>query len=479
MARTSVKRVPSLPTAPCSLGTRHAGRVRRPPVHGQADESTLLNLAGVCFGMIRQHTNIHVGPLPLSERTPYHHVYHPSTCTQPVEIYLGILSWVMATARTFVGSPLVSRAKDVHEMFISGSLTLVNPLPAPTLRSAAQNAWLSLRFDVPELEVSAVSGQDNRAYMHYQTPKTSDEANAWPERTAMFEHGKESLDSESLRENILLKKGENNDPAFLLVYSKLTGDEVVTDFHVMLNLDHQITDGIGARILLGKYLSLLVSSLLKTRVFSSDDWKHSGENLSPPWISILNQDQVTSGPEYGETVAWNKKVLLERMKTNPGLPLLPNPKTPSVQKTKHITLSSSTTTLLLQRIKTDISPTSNITHFAHASLVLALLRSQPPSTYTTVPETFYSSCWLNGRRYLNHQRLEKNYVPICMSFSPIIFHDLQNLVLEKNAGKEEVKRKLVESTRIASGGYEKLKARKSVLPEFVALAEDLGRKMLL
>ena len=60
-----------------------------------------------------------------------------------------------------------------------------------------------------------------------------------------------------------------------------------------------------------------------------------------------------------------------------------------------------------------------------------------------------------------------------------MFEDLGDLVLEQNASKEEVKRLLGKACGVASEEYRKIRERRSILPECVALFERLGRNMWL
>jgi hypothetical protein len=126
---------------------------------------------------------------------------------------------------------------------------------------------------------------------------------------------------------------------------------------------------------------------------------------------------------------------------------------------------------------------TNITHLAHAAMVLAMLRIREAigETLDHGKSTLYSPCWINGRRYLRQAPSDppptKSYIPICQSFAPIIFPDLRALILPSLATETEIKNKLIEACRISTNQYSILKNRKSVMPETVALMEDIGRQM--
>ena len=206
----------------------------------------------------------------------------------------------------------IPRPKELHEMFIGGTISLEHPLPNCTLKSAARNAWRSLRFEIPEL-VAKGQFQDGKPFMQYETPKDEDEVNKWINRTAFFDQELNDLSFEGQREKLLMRKQAFGlDTASLLLYSELDTD-FVSRFHLMLNMDHEVTDGIGIRILFGKYLSLLAKFLSGSPEVGEIKWAESSRNLSPPWISIMDEEQVTHGPEYEEMVQMNKTLLLENM----------------------------------------------------------------------------------------------------------------------------------------------------------------------
>lgn len=322
--------------------------------------------------------------------------------------------------------------------------------------------------------------------MQYHTPSLQ-AAEEWISRTYSCSSTTSKQDFQELRQTLLAaKQGHDEDNAFLLSCAGLDEDEhgnkveLVKHAQIMMCVDHQVADGIGVYILLGKYLTLLASELGRRPGGAEMEmrWEESWKNLSPPWILRMNDEQVFSGKEYEEIAERNRDVILNKSKQNPGLPLLSpiHPNLPSTQETHFMTFTTSQTTALLHAIKNIISPTSNITHLGHAAMVLALLRFLPQNSQPTSTRALYSPCWLNGRRYLQDTGLMRDYVPICQSFAPVVF-DLKEPVVGKEAGKEEVREKLVKACRMATEEYRGIRERRSMLPGCVILFEELGQKM--
>lgn len=85
---------------------------------------------------------------------------------------------------------------------------------------------------------------------------------------------------ESLRLRVLFKAEAN---AFLIFHPQISpdGNELANGAQVVVYADHLATDGIGVRILLGKYLALL-AEILQGGVRKETDWTRGKENLSRP-----------------------------------------------------------------------------------------------------------------------------------------------------------------------------------------------------
>ena len=84
----------------------------------------------------------------------------------------------------------------------------------------------------------------------------------------------------------------------------------------------------------------------------------------------------------------------------------------------------------------------------------------------------YSPCWLNGRRYLLPE--SKPYTPICLGFSPILFPDLQEFSLNQQSTSAEIKAALLKACRIATSEYLKVKNSKSIMPQCIAVMEEIA-----
>jgi hypothetical protein len=168
-------------------------------------------------------------------------------------------------------------------------------------------------------------------------------------------------------------------------------------------------------------------------------------------------------------------------KNNHGLPLL-RAERPETQETHFITLSEAQSSSLVEGVKEMVGPDSNITHLGHAAMVLALLRSsQLTSSSSTSPQPLYSPCWLNGRRYLRPSDANpfptQDYIPLCISFAPIIFGDLKELSLSRSVDRAAIKSKLVKACKIATEQYGNIKKQRSTLPGCVLLFESFGEEM--
>jgi hypothetical protein len=288
----------------------------------------------------------------------------------------------------------------------------------------------------------------------------------------------------------------------------------------MIYLDHLVTDGIGARVVLGHYLSLLASSIV-TPINFKPDWQKNHENLSAPWIGLLRNCQELSGPSYEEGVLRNRDIMTTRMvitnlltspfyfsdskivqHDNHGFPLtLPETQSQVATGTEFLTFYDWETGSLLEKVKelfysnsVDVVVGSdsedekvllkpNITHLGHAAMILALLRLEP-LPLTNIPEVpcpVYSPCWFNGRRYLKPTGSQpdplNNYIPLCLSFAPIEFPDLRKLSLSARAEKEEIKTQLVKACRIATERYMNIGKGKDMFSTCVELLEEYGERM--
>ncbi|RDW72117.1 hypothetical protein BP5796_08151 [Coleophoma crateriformis] len=398
-------------------------------------------------------------------------------------------------------------ASEHQQLYLQATLSAQLSIQHHIFAAKAKRAWRQLRSEVPELVLTPDYGGDETngtGLLRYHDAHDELDISRWLDRTFLTAAGtraRAGSGHEALRDEIVQLKGEDWPGEYQgCVWVQTAGEaDEVKNVEVLLNINHLITDGIGIRILLDKYLALLAEQLNPDHE-SKDDllhWKSSAHNLSAPWIEFMNEDQVTSGPEYEAGLIRNQDVMMNQMSKNWGFPLhnpVPAPTSaspsPDAEKQRYHchTLSALETTSLLTSIKQSISPAATVTHLIHAAAILALLHLHP---FPVAPKdeerstTLYSPCWLNGRRYLSLSPTShpsgrrETYIPICQSFHPIVIPDL-NLLSERvtSATTGAAKRELLISTcKHIQQEYQKLKERKGVLSEGVSLMEDVGRRL--
>jgi 15-O-acetyltransferase Tri3 len=214
----------------------------------------------------------------------------------------------------------LARPKDSRDLFVYASLAFKSPIILSALCSAAKSAWQHLRYDVPELVLTTgTSPKDGKAYVQYQPPRTQEEVDQWVERTSTFTIGEQRQDFEDLRGRILQKRrGHHTDNVFLFSHAQFAAENFirVSRLQLMIYVDHLITDGIGARILLGRYLSLL-TFIISTSFRFEPSWQENHNVLSPPWICLMNCNQELSGNTYTKRVSRNQDILTSQMVISP------------------------------------------------------------------------------------------------------------------------------------------------------------------
>ncbi|KAN0119928.1 hypothetical protein V8E51_002136 [Hyaloscypha variabilis] len=398
----------------------------------------------------------------------------------------------------------LARSQESRDLFVYAVLKFEAETTSKVLSSAAASAWRQLRFDIPELVLTAgTSTKDEKPYLQYENPQHESEVDDWVKRTLRIDLRNHDRGFNNMRDKVIKLKRGCTDNVFLFVRTKNDDYNPGKDglLQVMIYLDHLVTDGIGARIVLGRYLSLLASSIV-TPINFKPDWQKNHENLSAPWIGLLRNCQELSGPSYEEGVLRNRDIMITRMHDNHGFPLtLPETQSQVATGTGFLTFHDWETEPLLEKVKELFNSNSvdvvvgsdsedekvllkpNITHLGHAAMILALLRLEPlplPNV-PEVPCPVYSPCWFNGRRYLKPTASQTdpltNYIPLCLSFAPIEFPDLRKLLLSARAEKEEIKTQLVKACRIATERYMNIGKGKDMFSTCVELLEEFGERM--
>lgn len=271
--------------------------------------------------------NIHAGNLPATyifDTTAY--TWIPSHNAVTVSKSLKILNNnadkvpLLYRRRALAGENLwLLRQREARELFLGGDLSLAADKAHGEIVDASRSAWRALRWECPELVLLGWSREADgdldgggERFVEFRIPDGEEDVQRWVQKTLIFSSGSESLGFDQLRTLLCEKKLSEPDPAFMYLHTVTSGPEKsATRLEFMLNMDHLVTDGIGIRVLLGKFLQLFSDSLgPEPKRLEVIDWSKSARNLSPAWAGIMNGAQRTSGPEFEEAVEGQFKFLL-------------------------------------------------------------------------------------------------------------------------------------------------------------------------
>jgi hypothetical protein len=76
-----------------------------------------------------------------------------------------------------------------------------------------------------------------------------------------------------------------------------------------------------------------------------------------------------------------------------------------------------------------------------------------------------------------HPEPVRSYIPVCLSFAPLVFSGLGEFVLGVDTEGEEVGRVVERVCGMAAREYVRIRERRSVLPGSVAWMEEAGERM--
>jgi hypothetical protein len=212
----------------------------------------------------------------------------------------------------------IHKPKEYQQLFLTASLTLLKPIKRLEFYEVARHSWIRLRYETPDIDVTAKMSGEGQPYMYAHVLRNLGEAGLWALKTLFFDKAEQEFGFVALKKKLLQDQIDMrySGPISMLLITIIDGDDMVKNVELILNVEHQITDGIGIRILLSKYLYILAKNALRSDISQDPlmtDWGENSKLLTTPWICSLNEDQIFSGPEYEEAVSWNQKFLQEKM----------------------------------------------------------------------------------------------------------------------------------------------------------------------
>lgn len=188
-------------------------------------------------------------------------------------------AWHRATLST--ENSWLHQEEKYRQMFLGGSLTVEVPVTLEAFSMAASDAWKGLRNLHPEVAMIARL-EGGKGLLQYFPPRDEDAVNTWVQRTLYLEQGAE-LESAAMRKSIQdWKRSSIEIPACVLL--RCVAPSTV---QFVLHADHQITDGVGIRLLLNSYFGLLADALVRKTgepIEKDIKWNDSRISLTPPWI---------------------------------------------------------------------------------------------------------------------------------------------------------------------------------------------------
>ena len=182
------------------------------------------------------------------------------------------------------------------------------------------------------MRASGDFAEDGGAIMQVEIPRNGVEAGEWAGRTLMFLEGGDAVDAVSrngmdgaveevesaLRSPDLPTDVDPVNVCWRPVFSpqRTTESKWVTDAAFCMRVDHGLADGMGADLVVGKYLALLAEALDVSKEGKGDeelDWKEATRRIPKAWVQMMDKRQKTEGEVFEDNVRENTALIMGSM----------------------------------------------------------------------------------------------------------------------------------------------------------------------
>ena len=185
---------------------------------------------------------------------------------------------------------------------------------------------------------SGTFDDDGGAIMQVEIPKDEGEAQKWLERTLKFLDGRghsncggseNGMDASVEEVEFALRTAglpHDIDPVNLCwrpvnpLSSTASAKEFVTSAAFSMRVDHVLADGMGAYMLLGKYLALLAEQIDIVEQEKGEldlvlrlNWEEATKRIPRAWVQMMDERQRIEGEVFEEGVRENTELVLEPM----------------------------------------------------------------------------------------------------------------------------------------------------------------------
>lgn len=188
-----------------------------------------------------------------------------------------------------------------NDLYIWATVRFKEPSTTLTaLREKLREVLILLRSQHPEIGCTYRWDGDNNPFILYRSLKDLHEAASWADHILHVRIGTET--GLHIRDQIQAEKQGNEAPKPLDIYlvasiSNIDATLGNTKVELVFRTNHLSSDGISIRLVVGDILRMLGSSTLSDDI-RNISWGDEHKNLGPPLLSVLCDNQATSGQEF-------------------------------------------------------------------------------------------------------------------------------------------------------------------------------------
>lgn len=188
-----------------------------------------------------------------------------------------------------------------YDLFFSSTVEFYNNgLTLASLEQKIQKALLHLRFQHPEVAHTVSWDKTGVIWIQSQVTNEQEQLNAWARSTVAVEKSDRSAEDicDAIEKQRRVESPVEARSVTIFVAAPVDSMESVlgnTTIQFLFHVNHLYFDGISIRLLVGDLFRALGAQLSGNNNSSA---KSGPDNLPPPVLDILRQDQGISGSEY-------------------------------------------------------------------------------------------------------------------------------------------------------------------------------------